>query len=212
MASKVETREPRETSVVLLYDPKDLTEVQLDRVRAEGSFEVLISAKSLQAILLNSETNSTRVSIQPTRLEFTQELRSPFAERSLESLRAILAVLPELSIRGFGLNYMLSITVQGYKVGGQFIRDRFLAQPTGFEKILGGVPFASATRIIFGQPEEYRDLRLTPPELNSEAVVLQYHYHKEESVRDKDRIYRLIAERYPLEITTLNEIVSQLNA
>lgn len=212
MAANVVTREPRETAIVLLYDPKDLTEIHLDRVRTESPFEVIISAKSLQAILLTSEEHSTRASIQPTRLEFTQDLRSPFEERSLEDLRILLTVLPELSVRGFGLNYMLWLTVSGYKIGGQFIRDRFLQQPTPFEKILGGGPFASATRMIFGEPEEYRDIRLTPPELSSEAVVLQYHYHKEESLRDKDRIYRLISDRYPEEVKTLGGILTQLDA
>ncbi len=207
MATKLTNIEPSDTALVLLYDARELAEVQLDKLRAQTPFEVLISAKQVQAILLSSDERSEKVTIQPTRIEFRQELRIPFEERSLEDLQVLLELLPELSVKAFGLNYTLSFSTDGYETAGQFLRDRFLKQPTGLDEVLGGQLISNSSRMIFGDPEHYRDIRLTPADLKSNVVVLQYHYHKEESVKDKRRMFRLLSEQYPIEAAQLSSLI-----
>ena len=210
MAAKLKTLEPRDTSFVLVYDPKELSEIQLDKIRVETPFEVLVSAKQAQAIFLASEKLSTKVTIQPTRLELVQELRTPFEERSLEDLRKLIAALPELSVKAFGINYAVWFAVDGYGLGGQYVRDHFLKGPTGIEGVMGSAVVSNSTRLIFGDPEDYRDIRLTPLDLQGEIVVLQYHCHKEEEVKDRERMFRLINERYPIETRILSNLIEKL--
>jgi hypothetical protein len=210
MATKLNQIEQRDTSLVLLFDAMDLSEIQLDRVRSSTPFELVVSAKQVQAIFLSSEQNSMKVTIQPTRMEFVEELRTPFEARSHEELRRLLTALPELSVRAFGINYTVFITVDGYASGGQFVRDRFLTKPTGFEQAMGGESATSATRMVFGEPDDYRDIRLTPVDLQSETVVLQYHCHKEASAKDRERVFRLIADRYPTETLLLGKVIASL--
>src|SRR5262245_34449095 len=210
MAVKLKSLELRDTSFVLLYDPKELSEIQLDKLRMETAFEVVASAKQVQAIFLTSEAHSMKVTIQPTRLELVQELRTPFEERSLDDLRRLISVLPELSVKALGINYAIWFAIEGCEFGGQYVRYLFLKSPTGLEGVLGSAVVSNSTRLIFGDPQDYRDVRLTPLDLQSEVVVLQYHCHKEEAVKDKERMFRLINDRYPIETRVLSSLIEKL--
>jgi len=210
MAFKLANLEPRNTTFVLIFDPKDLTEVHLDPIRRNSHFDVLMSSSEPQALLLKSEARSVTITIQPTRLELVQELKIPFKERGLSELRELLQALPELGVKSFGLNYTVFFSIKGFPSGGQYIRERFLKQPTGLDDVLDGPVLSNSTRILFGSPEEYRDVRFTPPDVRSEVVILQYHYHREEQVRDRERTLRVIHEQYETEVTHIDALMEKL--
>jgi len=201
----------RDTSCVLLYDPKDLAEVDLNLLRRDTPFEEIQYSKSeVPGIAMQSEERFIRAVIQYTRLEFVQMLDSPFAERSMDVLGQIMRALPELSVKSFGLNYTVAWTTADSEPAGQYVCGQFLSPQARLEEQLGNRVFAGSVRMFFGEPGQYRDLRLTPETLKSDNVVLQYHYHNEESVRDRDRLIRLLAEQYASELPRLTRALETI--
>ena len=199
MATTLSAIEHQDTSIVLLFDQKDLMEIQTDAIRRHGRFDVVTAVKQLDAVVLGSEQFSERVTIQPTRLEYRLELRSPFEERSLDGLQELLSLLPEFSIRSFGVNFALAFVAVGFSPGGQFISRRFINQPTGLEDADLGSLFSSSIRMMFGSPESYTDIRITPVDLVGGRLVFQYHTHRDEIIKDRERLHRILADQYRLD-------------
>ena len=201
----------RDTSFVLVYDPKDLAEIDLNVLRRDTPFENIQYVRGeVPTLLLESEANQTRATIQYTRLEFVQAVTIPFRDRSLDIFGNLLRALPELSVKAFGLNYTLMCTTEQFESAGQFIRERFLAPQKALEVELAGEFFAASARMLFGQASQYRDIRLTPEVLSTRNLVAQYHYHGEESVRDRDRILRLLTERYATELAHVTAVTDMI--
>lgn len=196
MATQLTEIEYQDASVVLLFDQKDLMEIQLDAIRRQGRFDAVTAVKQLDAVVLGSEQHSERVTIQATRLEYRLELRTPFAERSLDGLDKLLSLLPELSVRSFGVNFSMAFVADGIAPGGQFISQRFVKQPTGIDDADLGPLFSSSIRMLFGSPELHTDIRITPVDLLGGRLVFQYHTHRDEIVKDRERLYRVLAEQY----------------
>jgi hypothetical protein len=201
----------RESSCVLLFDPKDLSEIDLNLLRRDTPFDEIQYAKGeTPSILLSSEEQMTKAMIQYTRLEFVQVLSTPFAERSLETLARLMRALPELSVKSIGLNYTVAWSRGSSESAGHFIRNHFLSSQVTLEAQLGGEVFAGSARMFFGGPGEYRDIRVTPESLSSTTLIIRYHYHGEEAVKDKDRLMRLLTEHYASEVPRLSNLLGAL--
>src|SRR5207245_418924 len=140
---------PRETTFVLIYDPKDLAEVNLEALKLGFAFEDMqLSLDEQQTLVVSSTGQSIRVLIRSSRLEFVQDLRSPFEDRAIDGFGKLIKALPELSVKAVGVNLTVAFTVSGYERAGLFVRDRFLVQPTKLEQVLGKQVFATSVRLL----------------------------------------------------------------
>ena len=84
MTAKLKSVEERDIALVLLYDPKDLAEIQLDRIRSNTSFDILFSGSQVPAIFLGSNQRSGDVKQGGFPCAVTAEQADAFPEWNFE--------------------------------------------------------------------------------------------------------------------------------
>jgi hypothetical protein len=194
-------RLPQELAVVYLYDPVPLDKFALDPVRAQTPFSGVLTFP--EAILLFSPEKRIKAQVQTGRLEYTDESERGFEARELSPLKQLWKVLPLLSVKAYGVNVHVRIRIEGCRAGA-FVRDKFLCPVAGFETRLGKPIIGSATRIMYGQTDEFFDVRLTPLDVDTDWLYMQLHYHKAISITDTERV---VAETDAALGSTLQELL-----
>lgn len=193
--------------LVCLYDPLPLQKVWVDHIRQENLFEV-ISVIAENAIILANPAKKTEISVQLTRLEYTDSNDSAFDKRSLDIYERLLQVLPPLRVKAIGVNLNYLFTRDEDKRAAEFIRDKFLKEKGILQDALGGQIIGNSTRIFYGEPSDHFDIRIYPTDLIGREIGVTLHKHKDIDIADQDMLIKTTKELF---LKTYQENVKIIN-
>lgn len=172
-------------TLVCIYDPLPLEKVWIDKIR-EGRVFDTISVLEGNAILFAKKDANIEGSLQLIRLEYNDSNVDDFHERNLDVYEKLLQHLPSLRIRALGVNLSYRIVRDENKSAGEFIRDKFLNDRDALQKMLGSAIFGSSTRIFYGEPRDYFDVRITPADFVGSDISVTLHKHKDVDIADQE--------------------------
>ncbi|OGL40356.1 MAG: hypothetical protein A2042_05510 [Candidatus Schekmanbacteria bacterium GWA2_38_11] len=170
--------------LVCIYDPLPIQKVRIDQIRQEELFE-LISIIEEKGIFLADQAKNTEISIQLTRLEYTDSNNLAFDKRNLEIYENIVQLLPPLRVKAVGINLHYTLIRDEDKLAAEFIRDKFLNEKNILQDILGNKIIGNSTRIFYGEPDDHFDIRVFPVDLISREIGITLHKHKDIDIADQ---------------------------
>lgn len=189
----ITNKRERQVVLVCIYDPLPLQKVWIDHIRQEKLFEI-ISVIAESAILLASPAKKIEISVQLTRLEYTDSNDSAFDKRSLEIYERLIQSLPPLRVKAMGINLNYSFTRDEDKLAAEFIRDKFLKEKDILQNVLGSQIIGNSTRIFYGEPSDHFDIRIYPTDLVGKEIGVALHKHNDIDIADQDTLVKATKE------------------
>lgn len=188
---------PNNLHAVLLYDPVTVGTIPLDPIKASTSFKMMTLLPDEVmggALVLASESDKLKVTIQSSRLEYIDENEDPFIKRELKELWKLVRAIPTFQVKSYGINFILRVITQHDRGAGGFVAENFIRDSSQLEKALQQPLFSASVRLFLGTPDHHRDLRITPPDLSSKELVFQYHLHREIPIADTEKLIHTIGD------------------
>jgi len=175
-----------QTTLVYIYNPIPVEKVSIDLLKKGFPTVVNISEQGL--LLAESPEKKTKVQIGTTRLEYTNNSEEEFSTSVLGLLGDVLGAMPPVDIKAVGANLHIRAVPKDCSNASAYTTEAFLANAKELEEKLGAPLIHTACRIMYGQPSNFFDLRVTPLEIQSEWLHVQLHYHLQENLADTERI------------------------
>lgn len=201
-------REPFQISVSYLYDPIPLGKVELDALK--DSFPEVQSLSESEVIFADAAQKKQRAQIQSARLDYVDEEPGEFRTKDLGVLKVLLKALPNLLVKALGVTLYLKVVVEGQKDAGLYTINRFLNLQHLTEEALGAKLIAAATRITYGEPTKFFDLRVTPDDIGSDLLYLHLRNHMVTNLADSARIYEESATIYQEACNEMDRLLTSL--
>lgn len=201
------TERDQKLVLVCIHDPLPLQKIWIDRIRQEKLFEI-ISIIEENAIFLANPAKRTEISVQLTRLEYTDSNDSAFDKRSLDTYERLLQLLPPLRVKAMGINLNYSLTRDEDERAAEFIRDKFLKEKDILQDALGTHIFGNSTRIFYGEPTDHFDIRIYPVDLIGKEIGVALHKHKDIDIAEQDMLIKTTKELF---LKTYQENVKIIN-
>ena len=202
---------PNIFTIIILFDPVAIEKVSIDKIKSSTLFNFTAGFGS-EIIVLKSNKSPVEAEFHTTKLEYVDRNTVEFEKRSLEELGKLLKSLPDISVKAIGINLFLTIKIGGEKTTAEYIRDTFLKDTQKLEKKLGKTIIQNSTRIFYGSPNDYYDLRLTPISFSEPDLGVQLHYHKDIHIIDTDKLIKMIKEFFEKTLQELGKVTNILEA
>lgn len=182
---------PQNFIVVTIFDPVPLETVSIDNIKSQTAFDSIAYIEK-EAVMLKDNKGHIESSFQSTRLSFVDKNTTEFPKREIIKLINLLKSLPTLSVRALGVNLFLSIKIGDGKNAAEFIREAFLSERINIRKTFQNSIISNSTRIFYGEPEKYYDLRLTPLNFTGPELSIQLHNHYDKHIVDIEMLSETI--------------------
>jgi len=175
-----------QTTLIYIYNPIPVEKVSIDLLKKEFPTVVSISEQGL--LLAESPEKKIKVQIGVTRLEYSNNSEEEFSTSALDLLDDVMGAMPPVDIKAVGANLHIRVIPKDFSNASAYTTEAFLANAKELEEKLGAPLIHTASRIIYGQPSDFFDLRITPLEIQSEWLHIQLHHHVQETLADSERI------------------------
>ncbi len=190
----ISPKQDQKLVIVCIYDILPLDKVKLDDIRKENIFEIIGSVGE-NIIVFNSPAKNIEISLQMTRLEYTDSSNTVFHKRNLEIFEKTLQSLPPLRIKAIGINLHCIYTIEDISAT-EFIRNKFLKDKESLEESLEKSILGSSVRVFYGEPNDHFDLRLYPLQLTGRDLGIAIHEHKDIDVAQQEKLIKLTYEMF----------------
>lgn len=205
---RVSRREPSQISLTYFYDPIPLDKVALDAMK--DHFASVQSFPDWEMVFVESTEQKKSAHILSARLDYTDEATGEFEARNLDLVRVLFKALPPVAVKSLGVALVLKVVVEGEKDAGIYATEHFVQMPARLADKLGARIIASATRITYGEPRNFFDLRITPSDIGDEVLHLQLRKQKTADLADGDRIYDETVTAYKETSTEMTRLLELL--
>lgn len=166
-------------TVVALSPSIRLANISVDRIRAvSGTF--VVGAFGDRIVVGSPLVEYPLVLITDGRIEFSSRAGEAIDSDSFIELvdKVAQAIHQEgVDTTAIGTNYLVSFEVPGAVSGGTFIRDRFLHGQAKIAAMWNKPLISSATRMVFGDTNNFDDLKIHPLDLTGTKMGSHYHIH-----------------------------------
>lgn len=171
-------------TVVALSPAIRLANISIDRIRAvSGSF--VVGSFGDRIVVGSPLVEYPLVIITEGRIEFSSRTGEAVDSDGFIELvdKVSQAVHAEgVDTTAIGTNYLVSFEVPGAGSGGTYIRDRFLRGQEKIAAMWDKPLISSATRMVFGDVNNFDDLKIHPLDLTGKKMGSHYHVHNSKTL------------------------------